>query len=211
MKMSFRWYGESDPVSLQYIRQIPGVTHIVSAIYDEPVGEVWPAQKIDALKATIERAGLRFEVVESVPVHEDIKLGKPSRDRLIDNYRQTIRHLGAAGVRVVCYNFMPVFDWTRTELSKTLDDGSTCLAFSTEAVERIDPSAGIALPGWDTSYGPDALQALLAEYRDVDEAALWANLEYFLKALIPVAEEAASRWRSTPTIRHVRSSGCRAS
>ncbi|WP_049126893.1 mannonate dehydratase, partial [Burkholderia cenocepacia] len=103
MKMSFRWYGESDPVSLQYIRQIPGVTHIVSAIYDEPVGEVWPAHKIEALKATIERAGLQFDVVESVPVHEDIKLGKPGRDRLIDHYRQTIRHLGAAGIRVVCY------------------------------------------------------------------------------------------------------------
>src|SRR5260221_11224772 len=92
VKMSFRWYGESDPVSLQYIRQIPGVTHIVSAVYAEPAGEVWPAHKIDALKATIERAGLHFEVVESVPVHEDIKLGKPSRDRLIAKYRPTIRN-----------------------------------------------------------------------------------------------------------------------
>ncbi|VWB55546.1 mannonate dehydratase [Burkholderia lata] len=198
MKMSFRWYGESDPVSLQYICQIPGVTHIVSAIYDEPVGEVWPAHKIDALKATIERAGLQFEVVESVPVHEDIKLGKPGRDRLIDNYRQTIRHLGAAGVRVICYNFMPVFDWTRTELSKTLDDGSTCLAFSTDAVDRIDPDDGIALPGWDSSYRPEQLKALLAEYRDVDEAALWANLEYFLKAIIPVAEEAGVKMAIHP-------------
>nr|WP_179254234.1 mannonate dehydratase [Burkholderia sp. AU33423] len=198
MKMSFRWYGESDPVSLQYIRQIPGVTHIVSAIYDEPVGEVWPAHKIDALKATIERAGLQFEVVESVPVHEDIKLGKPGRDRLINHYRQTIRHLGAAGVRVICYNFMPVFDWTRTELSKTLDDGSTCLAFSTDAVDRIDPDDGIALPGWDSSYRPEQLKALLAEYRDVDEAALWANLEYFLKAIIPVAEEAGVKMAIHP-------------
>ena len=83
MKMSFRWYGESDPVTLQYIRQIPGMTDIVSAIYDEPVGEVWPAHRIAALKSTIEAAGLRFEVVESVPVHEDIKLGKP-RVRLLD-------------------------------------------------------------------------------------------------------------------------------
>ncbi|WP_186237804.1 mannonate dehydratase [Burkholderia gladioli] len=198
MKMSFRWYGDADPVSLQYIRQIPGVTQIVSAVYDEPVGEVWPLAKIEALKARIEAAGLRFEVVESVPVHEDIKLGKPSRDRLIANYQQTLRHLAAAGIRVVCYNFMPVFDWTRTELAKTLEDGSTCLAFSTAEVERIDPAEGISLPGWDSSYQPGQLQALLAEYREIDEARLWANLEYFLKAIVPVAAECGIRMAIHP-------------
>ncbi len=198
VKMSFRWYGDADPVSLQYIRQIPGVTQIVSAVYDEPVGEVWPLAKIEALKARIEAAGLRFEVVESVPVHEDIKLGKPSRDRLIANYQQTLRHLAAAGIRVVCYNFMPVFDWTRTELAKTLEDGSTCLAFSTAEVERIDPAEGISLPGWDSSYQPGQLQALLAEYREIDEARLWANLEYFLKAIVPVAAECGIRMAIHP-------------
>nr|WP_254228221.1 mannonate dehydratase [Burkholderia gladioli] len=196
--MSFRWYGDADPVSLQYIRQIPGVTQIVSAVYDEPVGEVWPLAKIEALKARIEAAGLRFEVVESVPVHEDIKLGKPSRDRLIANYQQTLRHLAAAGIRVVCYNFMPVFDWTRTELARTLEDGSTCLAFSTAEVERIDPAEGISLPGWDSSYQPGQLQALLAEYREIDEARLWANLEYFLKAIVPVAAECGIRMAIHP-------------
>ncbi|WP_186044814.1 mannonate dehydratase [Burkholderia gladioli] len=198
MKMSFRWYGDADPVSLQYIRQIPGVTQIVSAVYDEPVGEVWPLAKIEALKARIEAAGLHFEVVESVPVHEDIKLGKPSRDRLIANYQQTLRHLAAAGIRVVCYNFMPVFDWTRTELAKTLEDGSTCLAFSTAEVERIDPAEGVSLPGWDSSYQPGQLQALLAEYREIDEARLWANLEYFLKAIVPVAAECGIRMAIHP-------------
>ncbi len=198
VKMSFRWYGDADPVSLQYIRQIPGVTQIVSAVYDEPVGEVWPLAKIEALKARIEAAGLRFEVVESVPVHEDIKLGKPSRDRLIANYQQTLRHLAAAGIRVVCYNFMPVFDWTRTELAKTLEDGSTCLAFSSAEVERIDPAEGISLPGWDSSYQPGQLQALLAEYREIDEARLWANLEYFLKAIVPVAAECGIRMAIHP-------------
>ncbi|ATF90383.1 mannonate dehydratase [Burkholderia gladioli] len=196
--MSFRWYGDADPVSLQYIRQIPGVTQIVSAVYDEPVGEVWPLAKIEALKARIEAAGLHFEVVESVPVHEDIKLGKPSRDRLIANYQQTLRHLAAAGIRVVCYNFMPVFDWTRTELARTLEDGSTCLAFSTAEVERIDPAEGISLPGWDSSYQPGQLQALLAEYREIDEARLWANLEYFLKAIVPVAAECGIRMAIHP-------------
>ncbi|WP_349608254.1 mannonate dehydratase [Cupriavidus sp. DF5525] len=189
MKMSFRWYGTSDPISLEYIRQIPGMTHIVSAIYDEPVGEVWPLDKILALKSTIEAAGSQFKVVESVPVHEDIKLGKPTRERLIANYQQNIRNLAAAGIEVICYNFMPVFDWTRTELSKKLDDGSTCLAFSTREVEQIDVSQGIALPGWDSSYQPDQLQALLGEYRGIDEDRLWEHLEHFLRAVIPVAQE----------------------
>lgn len=189
MKMSFRWFGPTDPIPLEYIRQIPGMTHIVSAIYDEPVGEVWPLDKILALKSTIEAAGLQFKVVESVPVHEDIKLGKPTRDQLIANYQQNIRNLAAAGIEVICYNFMPVFDWTRTELAKKLDDGSTCLAFSTREVEQIDVSKGIALPGWDSSYAPAELQSLLTEYRGIDEGRLWEHLEHFLRAIIPVAQE----------------------
>src|SRR5690349_6242896 len=116
MKMTFRWYGAADPVPLSYIRQIPGVDGIVSAIYDVPVGETWPIEKIAALKETIEAHGLTLEVIESVPVHEDIKLGKPTRDSLIEHYGETLRHLAACGIKVVCYNFMPVFDWTRTSL-----------------------------------------------------------------------------------------------
>lgn len=189
MKMTFRWYGESDPVTLEYIRQIPGMDGIVSAIYDVPVGEVWPLDKLKALKARIEGAGLKFEVVESVPVHEDIKLGKPSRDRLIANYQQNIRNCAAIGIKVICYNFMPVFDWTRTTLDKKLPDGSSCLAFSTKEVEEIDLSKGISLPGWDSSYKADELKALLAEYSKIDEEKLWEHLSYFLKAIIPVAEE----------------------
>lgn len=189
MKMTFRWYGESDPVKLDYIRQIPGMDGIVSAVYDVPVGEVWPLEKIQALKSRIEGAGLKFEVVESVPVHEDIKLGKPSRDRLIANYQQNIRNCAAAGIKVICYNFMPVFDWTRTTLDKKLPDGSSCLAFSTQEVEEVDLSKGIALPGWDSSYKADELKALLDEYAKIDEEKLWDHLAYFLKAIIPVAEE----------------------
>ena len=86
--------------------------------------KIWPVDKIKALKAKIESHGMAFEVIESVPVHEDIKLGKPSRDRLIANYQQTIRNLGQCGLKVICYNFMPVFDWTRTTLEKVLPDGS---------------------------------------------------------------------------------------
>jgi len=122
VKMSFRWFGDSDPVSLAYIRQIPGMHGIVSAIYDVPVGEVWPTDRILDLKAKVESHGLALDVIESVPVHEDIKLGKPSRDKLIANYQQTIRNLGKADIKVICYNFMPVFDWTRTSLAKVLAD-----------------------------------------------------------------------------------------
>ncbi len=189
MKMTFRWYGDSDPVTLDYIRQIPGMSGIVSAVYDVPVGEVWPVETIAALKKKIESHGLAFEVIESVPVHEDIKLGKPTRDKLIANYCQTLRNLAQCGLKVVCYNFMPVFDWTRTDLEMTLPDGSKTLSFDVATVNKIDPSEGIHLPGWDASYKPEELKALLAEYAKVDEEALWANLEYFLKKVIPVAAE----------------------
>ena len=189
MKMSFRWYGDSDPVSLAYIRQIPGVENIVSAVYDVPVGEIWPVENIQKLKAKIESHGLKFEVVESVPVHEDIKLGKPTRDRLIAHYCQTLRHLAPCGIKVVCYNFMPVFDWTRTTLEMELPDGSKTLGFDVATVNQIDPSEGIQLPGWDASYKPDELKALLAEYAKIDEEKLWSHLEYFLHRVIPVARE----------------------
>lgn len=189
MKLSFRWYGDGDAVPLNYIRQVPGVSSIVSAVYDVPVGEVWPVANIRALKARIEAAGLAFEVVESVPVHEDIKLGKPSRERLIANYGQTLRHLAQCGVQVVCYNFMPVFDWTRTTLAKRLEDGSTTLAFSLREAAALDPERGLQLPGWDASYAPEQLRSLLAEYRAVGEEDLWRHLAYFLHAVVPVARE----------------------
>ena len=198
MKMTFRWYGDSDPVKLEYIRQIPGMYGIVSAIYDVPVGEVWPLEQLQALRDRIEGAGLKFEVVESVPVHEDIKLGKPSRDRLIANFQQNIRNCAAAGIKVICYNFMPVFDWTRTEMAKVLPDGSTTLAFDAKEVAKIDPEQGISLPGWDASYKPEELKALLNEYKSVNEEKLWENFEYFLKKIIPVAEEVGVKMACHP-------------
>ena len=198
MKMSFRWYGDGDPVRLSYIRQIPGIHGIVSAVYDVPVGQTWPVENIKALKAKIESQGMAFEVIESVPVHEDIKLGKPARDRLIANYQQTIRNLGQCGLKVICYNFMPVFDWTRTTLEKVLPDGSTTLAFSTREVEEIDLAAGISLPGWDSSYKLEELRNLLAEYAAIGEEQLWDNLSYFLKAIVSVAEESGVKMAIHP-------------
>ncbi len=191
MKLSFRWYGADDPVTLEKIRQIPNMRSIVTAVYDVPVGEVWSYESIQRLKEQVEAAGLVFDVVESVPVHEDIKLGKPSRDKYIRHYQENIRRLGKAGVKCICYNFMPVFDWTRTQLDQRLSDGSTALVYYREQLEKMNPLLGeLSLPGWDSSYQKDELRALLEEYRSISHEDLWENLRYFLEAVIPVAEEA---------------------
>ena len=115
MKMTFRWYGEGDRIPLDYIRQIPNMYSVVTAVYDVPVGEVWSEGSILALKNAAESHGLKMEVIESVPVHEDIKLGLPTRDKYIDAYIENIRRLGKAGVKCICYNFMPVFDCGRQQ------------------------------------------------------------------------------------------------
>lgn len=190
MKMSFRWYGEDDPVTLTNIRQIPNMYSVVTAVYDVPVGEVWSRESIAALKKKTEDAGLAFEVIESVPVHEDIKLGKPVRERYIENYKENIRRLGEAGVKCICYNFMPVFDWTRTQLDHELDDKSTSLVYYQDQVEKMDPLTGeLSLPGWDSSYTKESLKEVFEAYSKITEEDLWDNLKYFLEAIIPVAEE----------------------
>ena len=143
MEMNFKWYGQDDYVILQQIRKIPGMQEgIVTAVYDIPVGEVWSTKRIEQLKKNVEDAGLRISVIESVPVYEDIKQGKPNRYQLIENYKITITNLGEAGIPVACYNFIPVFDWTRSDLNHDLPDGSKSLAFIKEDVERMDPAEG---------------------------------------------------------------------
>ena len=191
MKMTFRWYGDGDPVTLEKIKQIPTMTGIVSAIYDVPVGEVWPEEKIAELKAKANAAGLEFEVVESVPVHEEIKLGGPDAPRLIENYCENVRRLGKAGVKCICYNFMPVFDWLRSELERPMEDGANSLAYDEATVLAMDPSKeGLSLPGWDESYSKDELIGLLKRYEAIDSEKLFENLKTFLEAVIPVAHEA---------------------
>lgn len=197
MKMTFRWYGDNDPVTLENIRQIPEMSGVVTALYHVPVGEVWETKDILAQREKIHRAGLAMEVIESVPVHEEIKLGSPKRDALIENYKQTIRNLGAAGVKVICYNFMPVFDWVKSDLDYTLPDGSKTLAFvkanipddPQEIIDRVSSGSGdFTLPGWE----PERLtqvRALLDAYKDIDEAKLRENLVYFLEAIMPTCEK----------------------
>jgi mannonate dehydratase len=194
MQMTFRWFGPSDPIPLQYIRQIPGVRGVVSALYDVPVGETWPRSGIERLAESIDAAGLSLSVIESIPVHEDIKLGRPKRDRLIAHYGESVRHMGELGIRVLCYNFMPVFDWTRTDLAFALDDGSTALSYDHAALERIDLSRGTGdLPGWATAYSAAELRALLLAYRHVTSEQLWEHLAYFLERVVPVAESVGVR------------------
>jgi len=189
--MTFRWYGSDDPVSLAHIRQIPMMSGIVSAVYNVPVGEVWPIESIQAVRDAAVAHGLEFAVVESVPVHEDIKQGKSTRDRLINNYCENIRRLGGIGIKVICYNFMPVFDWLRSDLARPMPDGSKALAYDHEAILSMDPAAGeLSLPGWDESYAKAELWNLLAGYEGIDEEALWKNFAYFLERIIPAAEEA---------------------
>ncbi|MCH4172054.1 MAG: mannonate dehydratase [Lactobacillus sp.] len=207
MQMGFRWFGsDDDPIKLEQIKQIPGVKQVVAALFDVPVGEVWPKEKIAALKKQINDAGLEMDVIESVNIHDDIKIGKPSRDQYIENYKQSIRNLSEYGVKVICYNFMPIFDWLRTDLHFKLADNSNVLAFEAdkltddpqEMIQNIkNNSKGYILPGWE----PDRLaeiQRLFDAYKDVDAAKLTENLKYFLDAIIPVCEECDVRMAMHP-------------
>ena len=190
MKMTFRWYGDNDPVTLEKIRQIPKMTGIVSAVYDVAPGGVWSEESIAALKKKAQDNGLEFEVVESVPVPEDIKLGNEKAPALIANYCENVRRLGAAGVKCICYNFMPVFDWLRSELEHKQADGANALAYDEATVLSMNPlESELSLPGWDESYTKEGLKALLEQYKEISEEQLWKNLETFLQAVIPVAEE----------------------
>ncbi len=188
MKMTFRWYGETDTIPLKYIRQIPNMSGVVTAVYDVPVGEVWSDASVSRLKRLCDEAGLGMEVIESIPVHEDIKLGRGSRDVYIENYCKNIRTVAKYGVKCVCYNFMPVFDWLRTDMHHVNFDGSDSLSYSREDFDKIDPQ-NLHLPGWDESYAPDELRSLLSAYSDVSHDMLFDNLVYFLKAVTPVCDE----------------------
>ena len=166
MKITFRWYGDDDPVTLEKIRQIPCMTGVVTAVYSVPVGEVWPMVEIEKMKALCNAKGLELEGIESVPVHEDIKLRTGNYQLYIDNYKENIRRLAKAGVKCICYNFMPVFDWTRSNLEWKNEDGSTSLVYHKSDVDKMDPYK-MTLPGWDASYTPDEMAGLIDEYKKI--------------------------------------------
>ena len=202
MKTTFRWYGEgNDTVSLEAIRQIPSMTGVVWALHDMAAGEVWPEDRIIEVKEQAAKYGLNIDVVESVNVHEAIKLGLPEREQYIENYKESLKNLGKHGVKVVCYNFMPVFDWMRTDLFHPSfnGDGSTALFYDHDAMKDLDPkqlvksvaegSQGLTLPGWEPERLAH-LDKLFDAYKDVSEDDLRKNLKYFLEAIIPTAEAA---------------------
>ncbi|WP_134911985.1 MULTISPECIES: mannonate dehydratase [Paenibacillus] len=207
MRMVFRWFGEgNDTVTLEQIRQIPGVEGLVWALHDIPAGEEWPLEHIVAFQEQAVQAGFHHEVVESVNVHEDIKLGRPTRDLYISNYIRTLEKLGQHGVKVVCYNFMPIFDWLRTDLHKELEDGSTALFFEKSRIEGLDPfelvrrineNSSLTMPGWEPER-LEHLTALFEAYTHVTEDDLWQNLAYFLEAVIPAAERSGIRMAIHP-------------
>lgn len=200
MKMTFRWYGkESDSVSLQDIRQIPGMSGIMGFLPQKAAGEIWTKEEIADYVSQVHAAGLACEVIESVNVHEDIKLGLPTRDQYIENYCITIRNLAEYGVKVIIYNFMPVFDWLRTDLAHVIpEDGSQCLYFDEAELGNMGPleivrstmekSNGFSLPGWEPERLAE-LEKTLALYADMDIAQYLSNYKYFLDGIIPTCEE----------------------
>lgn len=243
MIQTWRWYGPNDPVTLTDIRQA-GATGIVTALHEIPIGEVWPLNELEKRNKMIQwdhsvnppkRRGLNWSVIESIPVHEDIKLGKSTRDKWIEKYKESLINVGKLGIHYVCYNFMPVVDWTRTNLEFELEDGAKALAFdmiefclfdlfmlkrdkaekdypediiekAREKFESISDEARYilqkniiaGLPGGQEGYSIEQFKTKLEDYQNINSELYRKNLIYFLKEIIPVAEEAGVKMAIHP-------------
>jgi mannonate dehydratase len=225
MEQTMRWFGPNDPVSLSDIRQ-SGCTGVVTALHHVPVGEVWTTEEINKRKSQVEAAGMDWTVIESLPVHEDIKKQTGNYLKYIENYKQSLRNVSECGLKVVTYNFMPILDWMRTDISFTMPDGSKALRFEKSAFVAFDvlllkrpgaekeytpeeikkaqlrlksmtdeeeevlyKNALLGLPGSEERFTPEQILAALKAYEHIDAAKLKEHLFYFLKAVVPVAEE----------------------
>ena len=209
MKTTFRWFGrQDDSVPLSYIRQIPGCEGIMGVLTQYAPGEVWPKEAIKAYADEIHAAGLKLEVIESVNIHEDIKLGLPTREKYIENYIETLRNLAPFGVKVVIYNFMPVLDWLRTDLDHlNPEDGSRSMFYDDRLVRDIRPedlpelmlgqSNGFSLPGWEPERVKE-LSHIMQQYSGMTPDDLRQNLKYFFARVIPVCEELGMRMAMHP-------------
>lgn len=187
-----RWFGPHDPVSLMDIRQA-GCTGIVTALHQIPVGDVWTIAEIEKRKQLIEAANGRYSplhwaVVESLPVHEDIKKGRPTRDQYIENYQQSLRNLAACGITTVCYNFMPVLDWSRTNLSYEMPDGSLALRFVWEDFAVFDLCI-LKRPGAEADYEPNVIESARAKFSQMTPEQI-TELSNIVLLGLPGSEEA---------------------
>ena len=199
MKMIIRWFPNGDDsVTLEQIKQIPGVSGVATMLPEIPVGEIWPLDVLERLKDEVNQAGLEIEVIESVNIHEDIKKGLLSRDQYIKNYIKTLENLSKIGVKCLCYNFMPVIDWARSELHHPLPDGSTAMYYNHDDVQKMNPASiademvsnagGYSLPGWE----PERFSVMAEDiefYQHMTQEEYWNNMKYFLDAVIPYAEK----------------------
>lgn len=229
MEQCWRWYGPDDPVTLDHVRQA-AATGVVTALHNIYDGRAWPLADILERKRIIEAAGLTWSVVESIPVHNSIKIGSTERQRYAGFYKDTIRALAKAGISTICYNFMPVVDWTRTDLMYRLPTTGFALRFdaidfaaydlfvlkrsnaeasyspariaeaqarlktlSYEQIDKIERNLIAGLPATERSYNRQTMRDALADYAAIGPVELRANLAWFLKEIIPVAEEVGAR------------------